>query len=95
MALFRNFGVNLAEGGQVTPKADKSAESLVRRTRVRLRAMPPISLNLQKMAYFWIGNLSVPLIKPWMGTSEKPIVVPEQVSPKRPAGRQHPRSSFP
>jgi hypothetical protein len=24
MALFRNFGVNRAEGGQVTPKADKS-----------------------------------------------------------------------
>jgi hypothetical protein len=50
MALFSNFGVNHAEGGQVTPKADKAGESLVQRTRVRLRAMPPTSLNLQKMA---------------------------------------------
>jgi hypothetical protein len=56
MALFRNsppasgqVGVNHAFG--VT-----GLESLVRFTRVRLRAMPPISLNLQKMAYFWIGN---------------------------------------
>jgi hypothetical protein len=39
MALFRNFGVNRAEGGQVTPKADKSAELLVRRTGVGLRAI--------------------------------------------------------
>ena len=44
MALFRNFGVNHAK--DVTGLA----ESLVRRTRVRLRAMPLISLNLQKMA---------------------------------------------
>jgi hypothetical protein len=36
----RNFGVNHAEGGQVTPKADKSAKSLVRRTGARLRAIP-------------------------------------------------------
>jgi hypothetical protein len=49
MALFRNFGVNHALG--VT-----GLESLVRRTGVRLRAMPPISLNLQKIAHFWIGN---------------------------------------
>jgi hypothetical protein len=62
MALFRNFGVNHAK--DVTGLA----ESLVRRTRVRLRAIPPISLNLQKIAHFWIGNLSVPLMKPWMDT---------------------------
>jgi len=49
MALFRNFGVNHALG--VT-----GLESLVRLTGVRLRAIPLISLNLQKMAYFWIGN---------------------------------------
>jgi len=49
MALFSNFGVNHASG--VT-----GLESLVRRTRVRLRAMPLISLNLQKIAHFWIGN---------------------------------------
>jgi hypothetical protein len=68
MALFRNsppasgqVGVNHAFG--VT-----GLESLVRFTRVRLRAMPPISLNLQKMAYFWIGNQSVPFMKPRMGT---------------------------
>jgi hypothetical protein len=63
MALFSNFGVNHAK--DVTGLA----ESLVRRTRVRLRAMPLISLNLQKIAHFWIGNSSVPLMKPWMGTS--------------------------
>jgi hypothetical protein len=45
MALFRNFGVNHAFG--VT-----GLESLVRRTKVRLRAMPPISLNLRKIAHF-------------------------------------------
>jgi hypothetical protein len=45
-------------------------ESLVRPTGVRLRAMPPISLNLQKIAHFWIGNLPVPLMKPWMGTKQ-------------------------
>jgi hypothetical protein len=49
MALVRNFGFNHALG--VT-----GLESLVRRTGVRLRTMPPISLNLQKMAHFWIGN---------------------------------------
>jgi hypothetical protein len=27
-----------------------------------------ISLDLQKIAHFWIGNLIVPLTKPWMGT---------------------------
>jgi hypothetical protein len=54
MALFSNFGVNHAK--DVTGLA----ESLVRRTRVRLRAMPLISLNLQKIAHFWIGNSSVP-----------------------------------
>ncbi len=43
MALLRDYGVNHALG--VT-----GLESLVRRTRARLRAMPLISLNLQKMA---------------------------------------------
>ena len=28
--------------------------------------MPPISLNLQKIAQFWIGNLSVPFMTPRM-----------------------------
>jgi hypothetical protein len=65
MALFRNFGVNHALG--VT-----GLESIVRRTEVCLRAMPPISLNLQKIAYFWIGNLLVPFMKPWMGNREHP-----------------------
>jgi hypothetical protein len=50
MALFRNVGVNHAK--DVTGQA----QSLVRRTRVRLRANPPISLNLQKIAHFWIGS---------------------------------------
>ena len=35
--------------------------------------MPQISLNLQKIAHFWIGNLIVPLTKPWMDTSCLPI----------------------
>jgi hypothetical protein len=64
MALFRNFGVNHAKG------VTGPAESLVRHTGVRLRAMPPISLNLRKIAYFWIGNISVPLIEPLIGTEE-------------------------
>ena len=46
IALFRNFGVN-------------RRNLLVRRTTVRLRAMPPISLNLRKIANFWIGNITV------------------------------------
>jgi hypothetical protein len=50
MALFRNFGVNHAK--DVTGPA----ESLVRRAGGRLRAMPQISLNLQKIAHFWIEN---------------------------------------
>ena len=37
--------------------------------------MPPrnplISLNLQKIAHFWIGNLSVPFLKPRMRTRYK------------------------
>jgi len=52
----------------ITPKADKSAELLVRRTRVRLRVMPLISLNLLKIQHFWIGICSVLLLKPWMDT---------------------------
>ena len=62
MALFRNFGVNHA-------LCVTGLESLVRRTGVRLRAIPPISLNLQKIAHFWIGNLPVPLMKLWMDTN--------------------------
>jgi hypothetical protein len=46
MALFSNFVVNHAK--DVTGLA----ESLVRHTQVRLRAMPLISLNLQKSAHF-------------------------------------------
>jgi hypothetical protein len=38
--------------------------------------MPPrnflISLNLQKIAHFWVGNLSMPFMKPRMGTRLKP-----------------------
>jgi len=64
MVLSHNFGVNHAK--DVTAPV----ESLVRRTRLRLRAMPQISLNLQKMAHFWIGNSSLPSMKPWMGTSD-------------------------
>jgi len=45
MAVFHNFGVNHAMG--VT-----GLESLVRRMRVRLRAMPLIFLNLQKISHF-------------------------------------------
>jgi hypothetical protein len=61
MALFRNFGVNHADG--VT-----GLESLVRHTRVSLRAMPLISLNLRKIAHFWTENVSVLFIKPRMDT---------------------------
>jgi hypothetical protein len=61
MVFFRNFGVNHALG--VT-----GLESLVRHTAVCLRAMPPISLNLRKIARFWIGNASEPFMKLRMGT---------------------------
>jgi hypothetical protein len=61
MALFRNFGVNQAK--DVTGLA----KSLVRRTGVRLRAMSLISLNLQKIAHFRIGNRPVASVKPWIG----------------------------
>jgi hypothetical protein len=64
MSLFRNFDVNHADG--VT-----ALELRGRRTGLRPRAMPLISLNLQKIAHFWIENLPVPLIKPWMGTDEQ------------------------
>ena len=62
MVLFRNFGVNHAK--------DETglAKSLVRRTEVSLRAMPQISVNLQKIANFWIGNFPVPFMKPRMST---------------------------
>ena len=46
----------------------QSAESLVRHTEVCLRAMPPISSNLQKISHFWFRNLSVPFMKPRIGT---------------------------
>jgi hypothetical protein len=48
MALFRNFSVNHAK--DVTGPA----ESLVRHAVACLRAIPPISLKLQKIAHFWI-----------------------------------------
>jgi hypothetical protein len=32
--------------------------------------MPLISLNVQKIAHFWIGNLSMPFMKQWMGNRE-------------------------
>jgi hypothetical protein len=54
MALFRNFGVNHALG--VTGLA-----SLVRRTKVRLRAMPQISLNLRKTAISGSETYQCPL----------------------------------
>ena len=88
MALPRNFGVNHAEGGQVGGIACAAYTSTPPRNAADF-------LELAENGVFWIGNLSVPLTKPWMGTREKPIVVPEQVSPKRSAGRQRPRSSFP
>jgi hypothetical protein len=62
MTLFRNFLVNHAK--EVTGLA----ESLVRRTEVRLRAIPPIFVNLRKIAHFWIGNLPMPLIEARMRT---------------------------
>jgi hypothetical protein len=49
MALFRNFGVNHAEGGQVGGIACAAYMSTPPRN-------PLISLNLQKIAHFWIGN---------------------------------------
>jgi hypothetical protein len=82
MALFRNFSVSHAQGGQVTPKADKSRP---RRTShaeggqvggiacAAYRSMPPrnslISLNLRKIEHFWIGNLSVSFMEPRMDTN--------------------------
>jgi len=35
--------------------------------------MPLISLNLRKIAHFWIENSPVPSIKLWMGTNSKSI----------------------
>jgi hypothetical protein len=63
MALFRNFGVNRAEGGQVGGIACAA-----------YRSMPPrnslISLNLQKIAYFWIGNYQCPFLnRGWARTN--------------------------
>jgi hypothetical protein len=49
MALFRNFGVNLAEGGQVGGIACAAYSSMPPRNYL-------ISLNLRTIAHFWIGN---------------------------------------
>jgi hypothetical protein len=63
MALFRNFGVNHAK--DVTGRCGIACAAY--------KSMPPrnslISLNLRKIAHFWIGNVSVPFIKPRMDTS--------------------------
>jgi hypothetical protein len=48
---------------------DRSGIACAAYRTVCLRAMPPISLNLRKIAHFWIGNLSVPYMKPRMGTT--------------------------
>jgi hypothetical protein len=49
MALLHNFGVNLAEGGQVGGIACAACTSTPPRNTL-------ISLNLQKIIHFWIGN---------------------------------------
>jgi hypothetical protein len=62
MALFRNFCVNHAK--DVTGRcgiACAAYTSMLPRNSL-------ISLNLQKSAHFWFGNLSVPFINPRMGT---------------------------
>jgi hypothetical protein len=69
MALFRNFRVNLAEGGQVGGIACAAYRSTPPRNSL-------IFLNLQKIAHFWIENLPVPLMQPWMGT----ILVPTYIT---------------
>jgi hypothetical protein len=55
MALFRNFGVNHNEG--VPKDVTVLRNRLGGFTIVRLRAIPLISLNLQKIAHFWIGSI--------------------------------------
>jgi hypothetical protein len=69
MAFLRNFP---PASGQIGVNHAKDvtglAESLVRLTEVSLRTIPPISLNLQKIAYFWIGNCLVLLMNPWIDT---------------------------
>ena len=55
MALFRNFGVNHTEG--VPKDVTVLRNRLGGFTIVRLRAIPLISLNLQKIAHFWIGSI--------------------------------------
>jgi hypothetical protein len=55
MALFRNFGVNHTEG--VTKDLAGLGNLLGGITIVRLHAMPLISLNLRKIAQFWIGSI--------------------------------------
>jgi hypothetical protein len=52
----------------ITSLARQVREMLVRHAGVRIRAMPPICFNLQKIARFWIGNSPVPTIKPCVGT---------------------------
>jgi hypothetical protein len=58
MALFRNSPPASGQVGVNHALGSTGLEPIVRRTRVRLRVMPPISLNLQKIAHFWIGNIS-------------------------------------
>jgi hypothetical protein len=67
MALFRNSPPASGQVGVNHVFGVTDLESLVRHTVVCLRAMPLISLNLRKMAHFWIGNLSMPFMKPRMG----------------------------
>jgi hypothetical protein len=52
MALFRHFGVKHAEGGQVTPEADKHAKSLVRRTEPSAAAQSLDFLELTENCTF-------------------------------------------
>ena len=67
MVLFRNSPPASGQVGVNHVFGVTGLESLVRHTVVCLRAMPLISLNLRKMAHFWIGNLSMPYMKPQMG----------------------------
>jgi hypothetical protein len=62
MNLFRNFGVNHAK--DVTGRCGIACAAY-KSTPLRNSL---ISFNLQKIAQFWIGNKSVPLMEPWMDT---------------------------
>ena len=63
---FRKFGVNHVLGMT-------GLKSLVRRSRVCLRAMPPISMNLQKIAHFRIGNCRNQIGR--LGMAETAVIV--------------------